>query len=83
MICDHKAYNNDYELVSNYEYLESELKYFIEYHLYRCRYCGQLRQEPENFFITVFGFLPRTLNHSFNLLKKLCIFFLKCRSSKS
>ncbi len=77
MICDHLAYNINYELESNYEYRDSEMHGLIEYHLYRCRYCGQLKLEPENFAITVIGFLPRVLSCLFNLLKKMTVFLLK------
>jgi hypothetical protein len=81
MKCDHLVYNERYELVSNYEYIDSELNNLIEYHKYICRFCGTIRIEPENFFITLFGFLPRTLilflSLPFKLLKKMNIYFKK------
>ncbi len=77
MTCDHLVYNQYNELESNFVYRESVSKPFIEYHVYECNYCGSQRIEPENFLITLIGFLPRLtlffLSLPFKLLKKLNI----------
>lgn len=59
MTCDHLTLNYECKLVSNYDIIEKELTGFVEYNTYRCNYCGHIKRERENFFLIIFGFLPR------------------------